>query len=122
MSISSINDTVATSLREAGNASYLGYAGPVISQLVEREQTISERLLAYAGDLGANVGEVRTYLSGLGMAVPDEETDSDEDTDDEADEDMDLADQVSALTEAVRSLTGTVNQMATFARRHGFSG
>jgi len=68
--VTTINETVDQSLRQAGYEGYSSYARPVVTALVSREQEIAGRLIEYAQRTDLNVDAVREALTGVGMHMP----------------------------------------------------
>lgn len=94
--MSSIRDTVAASLRQAGLASYERQAEPVIVALVEREADLSKSLLDFATENGLTSDQARGLLEGLDMEVP---------SDDESDDRIAAMEaQITAMQETLRSM------------------
>jgi hypothetical protein len=124
MSISSINDVVAATLRENGQSDYIGFAGPVVAQLVAREQEMSGALIEYADNAGIGADAARELLASIGMSVsPAPEPNEDDTTElDVDDEDLDLADQIRNLAQTVNEMYSTINRLNEFARANGFRG
>lgn len=110
-----IQQTVQTALSQQGLNGYARQAEPVIALLVDREREISERLIDYAGDLGADTREVRQQLSGLGMAVPEPEPEDDEDT---------TADSaaIGRIEQMLTAMGRQIESLTDFARRNGYRG
>lgn len=68
--MSTIYDTVSTTLSESGYSSYLSQAQPVIARLVDRERAISEHLIGLADEMDMDTEQVIRVLRDCGMAVP----------------------------------------------------
>ena len=64
--VRSIEDTVRSAMNSNGAGGYYDtYAGPVVANLVAREQTIAEKLVGYAEANGADTEEVTAMLADL---------------------------------------------------------
>jgi hypothetical protein len=68
--MTTINDTVATALRNTNLAGYVQQAQPVVNALVEREQVIYTGLVEAGVALGASKAQVEQALNGLGVHAP----------------------------------------------------
>lgn len=112
-----IQQTVQTALSQQGLNGYARQAEPVIALLVNRERDISERLIDYAGDLGADTREVRQQLSGLGMAVPEPEPEDDDDEDTTADSAA-----IGRIEQMLTAMGRQIDSLTDFARRNGYRG
>jgi hypothetical protein len=113
-----IATTVRTALNGRGQGSYYdSYAPPVVAALVERETDLSEKLIDYAVDAGADGTEVKAYLREIGMAVA---TDPEPET--QAEESADPEDILTRIDANLRTLTATVTSLTDFARRNGYRG
>ena len=108
-----ITQTVRAALNSAGYGSYISYAGPVIEALTARETDLSEKLVDYAVDAGADGDEVRNYLREIGMAVTVIEPEP-EDTDDSD------TGALGRIEQLLTHLTGRVDNLTDFARRNGY--
>jgi len=111
---STISNTVTTVLTARGQGSYVTFAQPVVEALINRELAISEELLHYAGDAGADVHSVRDMLLELGMAVPSESVPEDEiDEDDPG---------IQAQMRSLHEITQRLDSLTAFARANGYRG
>lgn len=111
--VPTIEDTVRQVLQRSGNGAYTAYAQPVVTALVERELTISERLVSLATE--------QTYLAeedarrviaqtGIAMSGPEPEVDDEpEDDDDEA-----------GIAAALDRIERRLDSLTDFARRNGY--
>lgn len=115
--VRSINDTIQRALQEAGYGSYFSYARPVVEALTRRETDLSEKLIDYAVDAGADADEVKAYLREIGMAVTPDPTPEPE-VDESDDEDSVLA----RIDERLATLAATVESLSRFARDNGYRG
>jgi uncharacterized protein YhaN len=108
-----IEETVRTSLRESGRDGYFTYAEPVIRALVERERSISERLIAQGEDqLELDREEIADLLSEAGLSVPVQAPI----------EQVEGEGQLGRIEHMLTSLTERIESLTTFARRNGYSG
>lgn len=108
-----IEETVRTSLRESGRDGYFTYAEPVIRALVERERSISERLIAQGEDqLELDREEIADLLSEAGLSVPVQAPA----------EQVEGEGQLGRIEQMLTSLTERIESLTTFARRNGYSG
>jgi hypothetical protein len=125
--VTTIDETVQTTLRSAGYGSYSQYATPVVTALVDREQQIVGRLIEFAQSTDLDVDRVRTALADAGMhmpptrlmnvAAPATEATPRMDGDPAQSEatEQDLTAVLGRIEEALSGLTG-------FAREHGYRG
>lgn len=111
-----IEETIRTALTSSGYGSYTAYARPVVEALTERERELSDKLLDYATDLGADGAEVRTRLTELGMEVSPVEPELDDDDEGGDSSAMDRIEQ------KLTALIGTVDGLSEFARANGYRG
>jgi hypothetical protein len=68
--LSTIEETVASTLNERGQSGYSQYAAPVVTALVNREQQIVGHLIEFARQQDLNVDAVREALTEAGMHMP----------------------------------------------------
>jgi hypothetical protein len=71
--VSTIQETVATALRNSGREGYLSYAQPVIAALEDRERGMAEALMAFGADQDLDEDTVRDTLAEAGMTLPEPE-------------------------------------------------
>lgn len=112
-----IEETVRTTLNERGQSGYMDYARPVVEKLTERERDISEQLLTIASDLGADPDDIKAQLSNLGMAVPVDPMPEDDEPELTLDDDA-----IEEIRQSLRTITGQITSLTTFARRNGYTG
>jgi hypothetical protein len=118
VSTTSIEQTVSQYLNGNGLGGYANRVQPVVDNLIARERDMSEKLITYAVDQGANESEVRSYLEQIGMTVPSAEPfilDDDEEEEEAPSGDSDTSSKLDAIMARLDSLTA-------FARRNGYSG
>lgn len=112
-----ISQTISRSLQDAGYGSYAAYARPVVEALTARENDLSEKLVDYGVDAGADAGEIRAYLREIGMAVatePEEDLESADDDDDE--------DDIERIEKSLADIARQIGALTAFARDNGFRG
>lgn len=111
--MTTINETVQTSLTAAGRGEYLGYAEPVITALVNREQEIVGNLLTFAQNSDLDPEAVRATLAEAGLHMPPAPQVAENTQAPTAEGDV-----ASALGRIEQALTG----LTEFARRNGYNG
>lgn len=67
--MTSINDTVQQSLRQRGLSGYANSAAPVVTDLVAREERLSEAIVRAAQQRGVSEQDARRALQQAGMHV-----------------------------------------------------
>lgn len=125
--MTTINDTVNSALRERGYGSYVSAAQPIIDVLTDRERQISDQLLSYAQDMGADPSDVREKLAELGMVVsPNAIVEDDDDDDDMSAEPSHLDETEPTAIERIELLLNgmaeRLNGLTAFARQNGYRG
>jgi hypothetical protein len=113
--VTSINETVNQSLRQAGYGSYGQYAAPVVSALVDREQQIVGQLIQFATQNGLSEEQARDTLRNIGMEVPTPQPQMTQQSQQQGQGDGDLAATLSRIEQA---LSG----MDRWARTQGYNG
>lgn len=68
--MTTINETVTSTMRARGYDSYMSYAAPVVTALVDREHQICGHLIRFGQTKGLSENEVREALRECGMEVP----------------------------------------------------
>lgn len=68
--MTTLNETISQSLRQAGLTGYERQAQPVVAALVAREQQITAGLLDAAQQAGVNRNEAARTFEGLGLTMP----------------------------------------------------
>jgi hypothetical protein len=108
--MSTIRETVQTSLNQSGNGRYMSYAEPVIAALEAREQAAVDIVREAARADGLNPRRVTDVLVEAGLIEPAPEPIVTEAGDN------------SGVVAMVGEIRQTVERLAQFARQHGFRG
>lgn len=116
-----ISETINNALDQRGLSSYKAQARPIVEQLTQREREISDQLLSYASDLGADTTEVKERLRELGMEVtPDPEEEFLLEEDDEVEDTTADTPAIARIEQALARLTTNIESLTEFARRNGY--
>ena len=114
--MSSIQETVDTSLSAAGYGQYGQYAAPVVTALVNREQQIVGRLIEVAQNTDLDTAAVRDVLQEIGMHMPPAPVENTQTPFDATPApEGDLAGTLGRIEQALTGLTA-------FARQNGYNG
>jgi vacuolar-type H+-ATPase subunit I/STV1 len=105
MSTTTIEQTVETTLRNAGYGSYVNQARPVVEKLRVREQEISDRLLEMATTAGLDSDEARRLLVEAGIEVRPEPEPEPE-----------------TVEQTLASIKRSIEELTAFARSNGYRG
>ena len=111
--MSNIRETVQTALTEAGHGQYMSYAEGVIAALEAREEQMAESLVAFAESQGLSNAQAWTALEEAGFTAPQPEPEPVVESNGEVD--------LTALARSIDTLARKVDDLATFAGRHGYS-
>lgn len=120
--MTSVRDTVLTSLRQAGYGSYASYAEPVITALEGRERDISGVLIEYATQRGMDRNEATQAMTQAGLTAPQPQPvmqTMQAGQDVPAQAAGNVNDEVLA---ALRDVQQTMSGLVAFARRNGYTG
>ncbi len=128
--MTTINETVQTTLANSGYGNYAQYAQPVVTALVNREQEIVGRLIQFAERSDLDVSQVREALVGCGMHMPPAQPTQ---VNMQAPSDPMQATEATpvgagveqalvGISNTLAGITATLNGLTEFARRNGYSG
>lgn len=126
--MTTINETVQTTLSNAGYGQYQQYAAPVVTALVNREQEIVGRLIQFAERSDLDVSQVREALVGCGMHMPVERAPEPEtmqapmQTGEATPVGAGVEQALVGISNTLAGITATLNGLTEFARRNGYSG
>ena len=114
----SIEDTIRTTLEQAGYGSYMRQAAPVVTALVEREKALASTLVDYAVDQGdADEDEIKSYLREVGMTLADDPAPEAEESTEEPAGAGDPS-----IAAALQEIKSTLDGLTSFARANGYRG
>jgi len=116
-----IAQTIRTAMNTNGAGGYYDtYARPVVVALTTRETELSEKLVDYAVDAGADGAEVKAYLREIGMAVATDPESEDPESEDVESEDEDAT--TTRIASALERIEQRIESLTDFARRNGYRG
>lgn len=110
--MTTINETVEQTMRNRGYGSYMSYAEPVITALVNREQEICGHLIRFGTEQGLAEDQTRDLLRNVGMAVPEPEPETTQAPQAEGND----------LAAVLSRIENTLSGLTQFARDNGYNG
>jgi hypothetical protein len=111
--LTSINETVTQTMTDRGYQSYLSYAQPVVTALVNREQEICGHLIQFATQNGLSEEQARDTLRNIGMEVPTPQPMQ------QSEQEQPQQDDLAAVLSRIEN---TLSGLTQFARDNGYNG